>query len=134
MISPVLVGREREMGVLEQALRLAASGEGQLVLLSGEAGIGKSRLLEETLHRAQEPWICFTGNCYEQDAAYPYSLWIDALRRSLLGGKQELFSALPGAVQRQLSKLIPELESTDRQPVQGDTDPDDGKHRLFGAV
>ena len=98
MISTVLVGREREMGVLEQALRLAASGEGRLVLLSGEAGIGKSRLLEETLHRAQEPWICFTGNCYEQDAAYPYSLWIDALRRSLLGGKKELFSELPGDI------------------------------------
>ena len=134
MISPVLVGREREMGVLEQALRLAESGEGRLVLLSGEAGIGKSRLLEETLHRAQEPWICFTGNCYEQDAAYPYSLWIDALRRSLLGGKKELFSELPGAVQRQLSKLIPELESPDRQPIQGNPDPEEEKRRLFGAV
>ena len=134
MVSPVLIGREREMGMLEQALRLVESGEGRLVLLSGEAGIGKSRLLEETRHRAQEPWICFTGNCYEQDAAYPYSLWIDALRRSLLGGKKELFAELPGAVQMQLSKLIPELESPDRQPTQGNPDPEEEKRRLFGAV
>ena len=101
---------------------------------NGEAGIGKSRLLEETLHRAQEPWICFTGNCYEQDAAYPYSLWIDALRRSLLRGKNELFSGLPGAVLRQLSKLIPELESPEGQPTQRNPDPEEEKRRLFGAI
>ena len=44
IISPVMVGRAREMEILERALRAAQDGAGRCVLLAGEAGIGKSRL------------------------------------------------------------------------------------------
>ena len=44
VISPVLVGRAREMEILERALHAAQNGAGGCILLAGDAGIGKSRL------------------------------------------------------------------------------------------
>ena len=43
----VFIGRQAELGLIRQSWELAKSGEGQVVLLSGEAGIGKSRLIQE---------------------------------------------------------------------------------------
>src|SRR5688500_14851843 len=48
----VFVGREAELAALDQALAEAAVGRGQLVVLSGEAGIGKTRMAEEVAARA----------------------------------------------------------------------------------
>jgi predicted ATPase len=52
IISPVLVGRIREMEILDRALRVTQNGSGRCVLLVGEAGIGKSRLAAELGDRA----------------------------------------------------------------------------------
>mgnify|MGYP006201041201 CR=1 FL=1 len=50
-----LVGRDQELGLLLERLRQARSGEGQVVLLSGEAGIGKSRITEALVEAAARP-------------------------------------------------------------------------------
>jgi predicted ATPase/DNA-binding CsgD family transcriptional regulator len=133
MLSSSLIGRNRELFALQQALRLTESGQGRLVLLSGEAGIGKSRLLAETRVQAQA-WVTLTGNCYEQDAAYPYSLWIDALRRYLAPGKETLLSGLPESVAAQLARLSPELESLARPAPAANEGPEAEKRRLYNAV
>jgi len=49
-----LVGRDDELGLLLRCWEKAKAGEGQVVLLSGEAGIGKSRLVEELKEQAAE--------------------------------------------------------------------------------
>ena len=71
----VFVGREEDMGVLVGRWRRACDGEGQLVLLVGEAGIGKSRLVEEFHERiASEPhlWVaCGAGPLYANTTFYP---------------------------------------------------------------
>ncbi len=48
----VFVGRQQEMAVLERALNDALSGHGRLVMLAGEPGIGKTRLCQELVARA----------------------------------------------------------------------------------
>lgn len=59
-----LLGREREMALLQESWELARSGEGQNVLIQGEAGIGKSRLAHELRERAESSgatvisWYC----------------------------------------------------------------------------
>jgi class 3 adenylate cyclase/predicted ATPase len=85
-----LVGRETEVAVLRERWAQARDGLGQVVLLSGEAGIGKSRLvmaLKE--HMAGEPhtrWEC-RGSPYFQDSAlYPL---IDLAQRALQFGRDE---------------------------------------------
>ncbi|RIK43252.1 MAG: hypothetical protein DCC58_09845 [Chloroflexi bacterium] len=72
-----VVGREREQTILSAHLAVALTGRGALVLLSGEAGIGKSALVRE-LAAAAEASGCryLTGACYDGGAT-PYGPWIE---------------------------------------------------------
>jgi class 3 adenylate cyclase/predicted ATPase/DNA-binding winged helix-turn-helix (wHTH) protein len=81
-----LVGREQEIGVLRERWAQVKDGVGQVVLLSGEAGIGKSRLVQVlTAQVASEPqaWLtpCQCSPYYQNTALYP---WIDLLERVAL--------------------------------------------------
>ncbi|HEY5865609.1 MAG TPA: AAA family ATPase, partial [Candidatus Tectomicrobia bacterium] len=70
-----LVGREQEVGVLLERWEQAKAGHGHVVLLSGEAGIGKSRLVQTLKdHVAHEPytrWECRSAEYYENTALFP---------------------------------------------------------------
>lgn len=74
-----LVGRQAECAALRCSLERLASGEGGIVTLVGEAGLGKSRLLAEirTLN-LDLTWI--EGRCLSYGASLPYLLWLDVLR------------------------------------------------------
>jgi predicted ATPase/class 3 adenylate cyclase len=81
-----LVGREQESGLLRERWAQVKEGIGQVVLLSGEAGIGKSRLVQVLQeHVATEPQVWLTpGQCspyYQNTALYPI---IDLLERVVL--------------------------------------------------
>jgi predicted ATPase/class 3 adenylate cyclase len=81
-----LVGREQEIGVLLERWAQVKDGLGQVVLLSGEAGIGKSRLVQVLAeHVATEPqaWLmpCQCSPYHQNTALYP---WIDLLERVVL--------------------------------------------------
>ncbi|SAL06342.1 adenylate/guanylate cyclase [Caballeronia calidae] len=74
-----LVGREKERARLDAVLSSAAGGG--LTLLTGEPGIGKTRLLEYFSDRASSAGFrVLRGRCYEAEAIRPYGIWIDALR------------------------------------------------------
>jgi predicted ATPase/class 3 adenylate cyclase len=79
-----LVGREQETGILLERWAQAKDGQGQVILLSGEAGIGKSRLVQVLKdHVASEPhtrWECRSSPYYQNTALYPL---IDLLQRAL---------------------------------------------------
>jgi class 3 adenylate cyclase len=79
-----LVGREQEVGLLLARWAQAKDGQGQVILLSGEAGIGKSRLVRVVReHIAEEPhtrWECRSSPYYQNTALYPL---IDLLQRAL---------------------------------------------------
>src|SRR5262245_19627979 len=90
IISPILIGRTQEFATLERVLSTAQEGKGQSLLIAGDAGVGKSRLLSELAKRATEQGcLVIAGRCFEQDAAFPYSLWIDALRHYVNANTQE---------------------------------------------
>jgi class 3 adenylate cyclase len=79
-----LVGREQEVGLLIERWEQVKEGQGQVILLSGEAGIGKSRLVQVLKdHAAHEPhtrWECRSLPYYQNTALYPI---IDLLQRAL---------------------------------------------------
>jgi len=75
------VGRTRELDLLLDVYHRSAAGQGHVVLLAGEAGIGKSRLLSELRERlAPLPHRWIEGRCASYGAATPFLPLIDALR------------------------------------------------------
>jgi tetratricopeptide (TPR) repeat protein len=75
------VGRDNELDLLESRLKAARQGQGQLVSLIGEAGIGKSRLLFEFRQRlAGQPVTYLEGHCFSYGSAIPYLPILEVLR------------------------------------------------------
>lgn len=76
-----LVGRTRESRIIEQALRAMLDGNLSVLFVSGEAGIGKTALVQY-LRRvaASNNVLVLTGNCYELENTPPYGPWIEILR------------------------------------------------------
>ena len=78
---PELVGRARELQVLDARVRSAAAGAGQVVLLAGEPGIGKTRLAEETVALGAGLGMpCRWGRAVEGDGGPPFSPFGQLLR------------------------------------------------------
>jgi class 3 adenylate cyclase/tetratricopeptide (TPR) repeat protein len=79
-----LVGRTHELAELERLLDVAAVGRGQIVSLSGPAGIGKSRLIEEWAERAHDlGWRVLFGTCYSTAHGIAYYPWRQIFREWL---------------------------------------------------
>ncbi len=69
----VFVGRARERELLDVRLRAALGGDGQVVLLAGEPGVGKTRLAEEAVGRARElGMVCGWGRATDEQGSPPY--------------------------------------------------------------
>jgi predicted ATPase/DNA-binding CsgD family transcriptional regulator len=112
LVSPVLVGREAELAGLVSALASAVAGEPAVVLVGGEAGVGKTRLVEEAaLRAAQSGARVLTGSCIELGGeGLPLSPLVDALRSLMrLMDSEELDAAL-GPARLELARLLPELD------------------------
>lgn len=108
---PTLIGRTAELARLDVALAQARSGSSALFFVSGDAGIGKSRLIEEFARRARTAdAIVFSGACLDlAEGAAPYAPFVAALRPladELTG--DELAHVL-GEAQRELGALLPAL-------------------------
>ncbi|MFB7668445.1 AAA family ATPase [Kitasatospora sp. NPDC056138] len=129
-ISPVFVGRGTETTVLDAALRRAVAGEPQTVLIGGEAGVGKTRLVEEFLAAACDGSdggvVTTLGGCLEVGAeGLPYAPLATALRRLHRALGAELERAAEG-MEGHLARLLPEFGETGTEP-----NDEFGRARLF---
>src|SRR5918997_6898737 len=79
---PPLVGRDRELALLHDRLTAARDGRGSLVLLDGEAGIGKTALADALCREAADLGAhVLTGHCFDRTETPPYGPWIQIARR-----------------------------------------------------
>ena len=95
------VGRQHEMAQLNSAMDDAISGQGRLITLAGEPGIGKTRTAQELASYAESLGAqVFWGWCYEQQGAPPYWPWVQPIRSYIQRTDAELLGTQmgPGAV------------------------------------
>ena len=124
----VLIGRERELDLLGGALAGLASRQGRLLLLAGEAGIGKTSLVDAIAKRAAaggQPVLW--GRCWEAGGAPPFWPWTQVLRAArdvAVDGERAEVERVLG---RLLSGAAPDGPSPDSEPVQA-------RFRLFDEV
>ncbi len=109
-IGRVFVGRHQEMAQLKAALDDALSGQGQLVMLVGEPGIGKTRTAQElaALAEARGAQVLW-GRCYEEQGAPPYWPWVQPIRAYVQQASTEQLAAEMGPGAADISEIIPEV-------------------------
>jgi DNA-binding SARP family transcriptional activator len=132
----VFVGRERELGGLLAGLADAAAGRGGLFLVSGEPGIGKTRLCEELAACARERGgIVLVGRCWEAGGAPAYWPWVQAIRSLVSGVDPAPLCARLGPDAGFVAQLVPELARF--APESGRSallESEDARFRLFEAT
>jgi class 3 adenylate cyclase/tetratricopeptide (TPR) repeat protein len=131
----VLVGRETEWEQIMAALENVTRGTGSLVLLSGEPGIGKTRLAQEVTVKAQHwHFLVATGRCYEQEQSVPYYPFAEALAAVYNACSPELRIDVPRRWPY-LSRLLPDLLGTSSfQASSSSAVEEEDQVRLFRSV
>ncbi len=105
-----LVGRSAELAGLERALANLADGRPAVVALSGEPGIGKTRLLSELLRRAEERgYLVLSGRAAELEGDLPFGVLVDALDDYLASLGERRLGQLGPEVGAELAQLFPSL-------------------------
>ena len=110
--SPRFVGRADELGLLEAGLEAIHEGRATTFVIAGEAGVGKTRLIEEFLVRVEAVGaVGLVGGCLDlEEGRLPFGPFIEALRprmRELDPAARKELAALGG---EELAALLPELE------------------------
>jgi class 3 adenylate cyclase len=131
VVSPRVVGREAEISLLEDDLLSALRGEGGAVILGGEAGMGKSRLVHELSERAARlGCTVMSGVCSEAELSLPYLPFLEAIGNYLSTQDVRALSERLGSAAEELAQLFPQMGRP--QPAVGDAT--QAKLRLFEAI
>lgn len=130
------VGRTGEQAELLAGLRDADAGRPSLVLVAGESGVGKTRLvaeLEREARTAATPALVLGGDCLQLGTGeLPYAPLVAALR-PLARRDDPVLAALPPATRAELARFLPSLGAA-TAPAEHPADDDAGQGRLFEAL
>jgi DNA-binding CsgD family transcriptional regulator len=132
VVCPSLIGRDDQLDALRRVAARVADSFGQTVLVSGEAGIGKSRLVSEFAERLRrDAWVVQQGNCFERDHLLPYAPFLDAVHTLLATLPPPEVERCLGPALPDLARLLPELGLHAADSV---ADPEQEKRRIFYAL
>ena len=142
LICPILIGRVQDLTTLRLLVDRVKSGEGQVALLSGEAGIGKSRLVAKVkAYTSAQDFLLLEGQCFQTDSAYPYAPLLDLFRAYFARLARLAPTSLPDPMHSfasTLSHLLPELAllfpDLATFPAPPSMNPEEEKRRLFAAM
>ena len=139
VVCPVLIGRTLDLAALYMLIDNTKSGLGQVALLSGEAGIGKTRLVKEAkAYATAQDFLVVQGNCFPTDLSYPYAPLLDLLRSLFSNPDMATISAELKPFARDLHQLLPEVFSLvpDLSATSAliRVEPEQEKRRIFAAL
>jgi hypothetical protein len=131
-----LVGREDELSFLLERWRASQREQSHLVLISGEAGLGKSRLAEELARQLRWQGVCImTGRCFEFERVLPYQPVAEALRSTVPTIPAAELAEFPTWILTQAARLVPEIiEKAPAAAPSAAPHPEDEWMRLFEGV
>ena len=124
------VGRERELELLRERWGATPAGAGGVVVLAGEAGVGKTRLAARFAAAAHAGGATVLHGRIDEETVVPYQPFVEALRHYAAHGRD------PGAGQdlEALAPLVPELGGGERAPEPPTGERENRRYRLFEAV
>ncbi|GAC1563201.1 MAG: hypothetical protein NVS2B2_28460 [Ktedonobacteraceae bacterium] len=140
---PVVIGRVQELTTLRLLVDRAKGRAGQVVLLSGEAGIGKSRLVAEVKASVATHGflLLLEGQCFQADSTFPYAPLLDLFRSYFARVTHLAPTSLPDPMNSfvsTLSRLLPELALLFPDlvtfPAPASVNPEEEKRWLFAAM
>src|SRR5229473_278122 len=134
MITPHLVGRASQLAASHLLVEQAKRGEGHALLISGEAGIGKSRLVAEVkAFTTMQGFLLLQGNCFPTDLTYPYAPLLDLLRSLIASHPAATLATELEHLARDIFPLLPELVPGQTTPLLP-LEPEQEKRRLFAVL
>ena len=129
------VGRAEERAALEEAMVLGRDGARQVVLLSGEPGIGKTRLSSYAAHRAHAEGFAVCWGACSEELAVPYEPWIEVCSQVVEHAPQELLDRHVERHKGELGRLAQDLaRRISHLPEPQSSDPETERFLLFSAV
>ncbi|MFC2173103.1 protein kinase [Acidobacteriota bacterium] len=107
---PLLVGRKNELDQLERLLEESRQGRGSLAFITGEPGVGKTRLVRELAYRARlVSTLVATGHCHEGEGTPPFLSFIEAFEAMIRIVPKAQLRGILGDAAPEIAELIPEL-------------------------
>jgi len=133
-----IVGRARELDVFRAAFDRMLAGRRQLILISGEAGIGKTRCAEALADVAEDQGaLVLWGRCSEEAGAPPYWPWVQILRAYVEASSLDEVRLNMGTAAKDIAALVPELLDSSHHTHQTPTaltDASSERFRTFDAI
>src|SRR5256886_14893617 len=131
VLCPTLVGRDSELSTLEDALLSALRGDGGVVIVGGEAGMGKTRLVNAVAGRARRlGCVVISGGCSEAELSLPYLPFLEAIGNYLATAEVGPLRERLGSATDELAQLFPQLG----RPASSAGDAAQAKMRLFESM
>jgi DNA-binding SARP family transcriptional activator len=130
------IGRNEELGILLSHWQETITGQGKLLLIAGEAGLGKTKLVEEFASRLK--WqgnLVLSGRCFEYEKILPYQPIAEALQSFVSTLSQAELDPLPPWVNGEVARLVPSLSA--KRPVARiapEIDSEQERNRLYDAI
>jgi tetratricopeptide (TPR) repeat protein len=133
--SAPFVGRARELAILRAALDDARAGRGRVVLITGDAGVGKSWLAEELANEVRSLGLHVAwGRCYDGAGAPPFFAWAQVLRSCLRAADDERLQPLVNSAAANLVHAVPALRDRVSDLPEDRPDGPETRLRFFDSV
>jgi DNA-binding CsgD family transcriptional regulator/tetratricopeptide (TPR) repeat protein len=139
VVCPIFIGRTADLAAFHLLVDQAKNGKGQVALLCGEAGVGKSRLVAETKkYASSQDFLLLQGNCFQADDVFPYAPFLDLLRSCFSGASPLMRQNDLTPFAQELSRFLPDVTPLGSEhtplPVSPSLDPQQEKRRLFALL